>query len=989
MPQASESSALHVRSAPLIGRARPLGLLAERLDAVRHPTGAGSPKVVMLAGAPGIGKTRLLEEFPPPESAIGVTVLRGVASQAAGMPPYLPFLHALGDYIATAPIDLLRDQVGPYAASLATLFPEIPLRLGAPQPPYPLGPEQERYRLYEAVAAFLAALTTPGPLILLLDDLQWADATSCDLLVHIAGRLRSATLLIVGAYRDGEAAENPSLTRALAELNRRRLLAILPLQPLTAEESRTLASNVLRGAIAPEVADLLHRHGEGNPFFLEELLRTLVEDGTLIWQNERWRLGSQPRRLLPPHVADAILMRLTRLEPTLVDTLRVAAVIGRAFDPALPAHITQLDVEQVEAQLLTATRAQILRQEAAGAYTFTHDMIRETIVAAMGSVHRRRLHQAIGMALEAQGGADTLWRLANLAYHFAEAGEQARGVAYALEAGEQALRASAAVEAMAHYRTARRLLGSDGASDQYTSVLMRLGDAAILAGDYPQAAAAYQEAAHQRGEPISSARAWRRLGQVRWRQEAVAGAREAFERSLELLGPKDSLDGAETLLQLADLYATSLGRNAEGIAYAEQALALVARLGDRRLEAQAYCVLGNVKARSGDLIAGRALLERALALAQELDDPALGAETCAYLANVYAWMADLEHSRELSLLRAELARRTQDLFHLRHVHAWIGQLATLQGRWAEAEQRFAQQEHILEGLHSPEPHATLHGYRGVLRYFQGQFDAADQQFRQVIELLQPTGSGTLVWHLGWRGLALAELGRRDEALGCFTELRRLADVLDEQARARGLAFAQLAVGYARLGEQERAAGCYPQLLPFQGQCSPVLIDRGLGLAAHAAGDAAAAQRHLADAEALARRAGMRPELALILLERGLIERSSAQAGASGSTSANPVTAEGLQLCEDLGMRELGRRFRTPAPTEPLRHSAREAQIAGLSDREVEVLRLVAQGRTNRVIAETLVISEKTVARHLTNIFTKIDVSNRSGATAYALTHGLA
>jgi DNA-binding NarL/FixJ family response regulator len=134
---------------------------------------------------------------------------------------------------------------------------------------------------------------------------------------------------------------------------------------------------------------------------------------------------------------------------------------------------------------------------------------------------------------------------------------------------------------------------------------------------------------------------------------------------------------------------------------------------------------------------------------------------------------------------------------------------------------------------------------------------------------------------------------------------------------------------------------------------------------------------------------MRPELALILLERGLIERSPGQVGASGSTSTNTATAEGLRLCEDLGMRELGRHFLRSIPTESQRYALRETHIAGLSAREIEVLRLVAQGRTNREIAETLVISEKTVARHLTNIFTKIDVANRSGATAYALTNGLA
>jgi ATP/maltotriose-dependent transcriptional regulator MalT len=405
-------------------------------------------------------------------------------------------------------------------------------------------------------------------------------------------------------------------------------------------------------------------------------------------------------------------------------------------------------------------------------------------------------------------------------------------------------------------------------------------------------------------------------------------------------------------------------------------------------------VVGNVKVRSNDSPGGRALLERALTLAQQIDDPALAAEACAHLANVCAWTGDLHRSIELSLLRAELARRTQDPFHLRHVYAWIGQLETLRGRWAEAEQSFAQQEQIVEGLQSPEPRATLQLSRGILRYYQGRFKEAEQEYRDAVALVRPTGSGALVWFLGPLGLALAELGRRDEALDCLTELHVLADPLDERASARLCAFAYLAVGYARLGEHERAAGCYPQLLPFQGQFAPIPVDRALGLAALARGDNAVARQHLADAEAQARAAGMRPELALTLLQRGLLERDLSARGTS--RSAPPASgypgdplAEGLRLCAELGMQELGRRLLSAASAAPRRWPRRGVHLAGLSERELEVLRLVAQAWTNREIAETLVLSEKTVARHLTNIFTKIGVENRAGAVAYALRHGLA
>jgi DNA-binding CsgD family transcriptional regulator len=418
---------------------------------------------------------------------------------------------------------------------------------------------------------------------------------------------------------------------------------------------------------------------------------------------------------------------------------------------------------------------------------------------------------------------------------------------------------------------------------------------------------------------------------------------------------------------------------------------MVERLGDLRLEARACAVLGNVKARSDDLEAGQALLERALALAQQLDDPALGAEACAHLATVYAWTADVDRSRAVSLRRAEMAQRSQDVFQLRDVYSWLGLVEALQGRWIEAERWFVQQEQVVQGLQSPEPRATLQLHQGILRYLQGRFAEAEHDLRRVVELLRPTG-GTLVWCLAWWSQSLVELGRRDEALGCLAELYAIADALDEHARARGNAFAQLAVGYARLGERERAAGCYPKLLPFRGQFSPILIDRGLGIAAMAAGDLAAARCHLQEAETAARRAGLCPELAVTLLHRGLLERQLRAGATARLEPAGDPLAEGLRLCTELGMEDLGRRVVgpvPPAPAAPGRRSGRAARVAGLSERELEVLRLVAQGLTNREIAAALVLTENTVARHLTHIFAKTGVENRAGATAFALRRGLA
>jgi predicted ATPase/DNA-binding CsgD family transcriptional regulator len=984
---ADEPLITRLARSPLVGRASQLAAMRRQLNEAR----SGGATTLFVTGSPGIGKTRLLTEFASLAQADGVTVLRGDASQSEGMPPYLPFLTALGDYANRAEPVQLRELLGDDAAVLATLLPDLPARLGPLPPPYPIPPEQARYRLYEAVTHVLSAIAEAGPVVLLLDDLQWADAATCDLLVYLLGRARSAPLIVVGAYREGEIEANPAFLGAIAELNRRRQLSALLLEPLDREQSRQLATQILQGEVAPPLVELLQQRAEGNPFFLEELMRSLVEDGTLAARAGRWELLSQPRYRLPPRAAEAIQVRLARLADDVIELLELAATALRTFDPALIAAAAGIDVEQAERALRAAVQRALLRQESGAMYAFTHDMVREAVYSRLSATRRQRLHRMMGEVLEARQGDGDPQRLADLAFHFARAGEKQRGVTYALASAERALQLPAARDAMAHYQTALEMMGRDDDAAARAAALMGLAAAANLAGEYESAATAYraaQEAWLELDDRPAAARAWLQLGQIYWRRESIAEALDAFEHGLKLLGDDESALIAETLLQIADLRATTLGQNAEGIAFAQRALALAERLDDRRLTATAYCVLGNVHARSNELDTGRDLLERALALAQELDDPGLSAQTCAYLANVYAWLPDLDKSIEISRLRASLARRSHDVFHLRHVYSWIGLQEVLQGRWSLAERSFREQETIIEGLQSPEPFAALQLARCIMHYLRANFAEAEQQLGEVLQMLRPTGSGTLVWYLGWYGLILAELHRPDEALACLDELDLLAGSLDRRSTARGLIFAQLAIGYSNLGARDRAAGCYMKLAPFRGQVAPILIDRGLAAAALANGGKERARGHLQDAEALARRAGMMPELALTLLQRGLLEVQQGNHGQSLGSAADAHLTEGFRLCAALGMLELGRRIvGSPGRKQPA-DADRSASVDKLSRREVEVLRLVAQGRTNREIAEALFLSENTVARHLTNIFTKLGVKNRAGATAYALRSGL-
>src|SRR2546421_5542845 len=244
----------------LIGRERERALLWSHYQAAA----SGQTRVVLIEGSPGIGKTCLLDALAAHARQQGVCVLRGGASEAEGMPPYLPFLEALGQHIRTTTPHIVREQAGALASVLATILPEFPLRQGELPVSYPLPAEQARLRLYEAVGMFLAAIAVPRAVLLLLDDLQWADTATLDLLCYVVRHQPNARLLVLGAYREGEVAQRPSFERALAELTRLRRLITITIGPLAVTEMAMLAGSRLGAPLDPAARATLSTQSEGN-----------------------------------------------------------------------------------------------------------------------------------------------------------------------------------------------------------------------------------------------------------------------------------------------------------------------------------------------------------------------------------------------------------------------------------------------------------------------------------------------------------------------------------------------------------------------------------------------------------------------------------------------------------------------------------------------------------------------------------------------------
>ncbi len=488
------------------------------------------------------------------------------------------------------------------AAVLATILPELTVVLGEFPDSYPLPAEQARLRLFEAIGMFLASLTSTAPFVLLLDDLQWADPATLDLLRHVARQQSTTRLLILCAYRAGELVSNPALERTLLDLNRARLLTSLTIGPLMEEEIAALAAARLGLPVDPGVARLLHVHSEGNPFFVEELLRAWIEIGALGATAGRFTLVGELPNMLPSSIVGIVRERLSRLPEATVESLRTAALIGRTFEVTFLAEVLGQDAEVVEESLLAAVRTELIRARPQDAFTFSHDKVRECLSAEINSVRRRRLHGFIGRILEAQANQGSVQHLADLAFHFTQSGDRTRGAYYARRAAEQAWQATAFEDAMKHYRIALELLPTE--ESERGTLLLRLGEAAILAGAEREAIVAFEKAQNwfqERQDQLGAARAAHGLGRAWGRLEAHASAQAALETALTRLEDHLGPERVHVLVDLATLLAVSLGRQEEGIAYGEQARSLAHRLGDKQLEAMANRTAGNLLMRENHL----------------------------------------------------------------------------------------------------------------------------------------------------------------------------------------------------------------------------------------------------------------------------------------------------------------------------------------------------------------------------------------------------
>jgi DNA-binding CsgD family transcriptional regulator/tetratricopeptide (TPR) repeat protein len=972
---------------PFVGRSAEL----ERLRTLMPRAAGETSRVVLLAGEAGSGKSRLVREFAAEAADDGVLVLYG-ACDAVVRSPYGPFVEALDQLVRATEPDELREALGPTGGELTRLLPDLAARVGRLPPALDADPDTERHRLHTAVAALLAGVTRARPALLVLEDGHWADVPTLMLLRHLA-RAPGARMLLVATFRDTEADVPAVLADVLADLRRYDVVR-LRLTGLTDGDVADFVRAASGGDLGPQarrLAGAIHRLTEGNAFLVCELWRTLIETGAV-------ELGPGPLRVLRP--PDELGTPNSLPEDT-AHLLALAAIAGSEFDVDVVRRAAGLEDAALVSALDEAMRSGMLEEVPSRglACRFSHELVRRAVYDRLSGPRRAELHLRVGEALEATGDRSRR-ALVDLARHFAAAapfGPPERAVAYNVLASRSASAALAFDEAAAWLRTAIDLAPEGTA--EVPEWWIECGWATHRAGKVLDALDAFRTAmdiARATGDAELLARAAVGYEDAAWRPGMVdQGVVEIMQEATAALGDEDGelrvglLSGLARALDLQ-------GHHLHGAVVRENAIAMARRLDDRHglatILMRAYWSLG-----ASTLEEILDMLTEARALAEELGDTEVLAESVAWQVPTLIAMCELARARATTEALGELAERTGQPFMLHVAEHYAAAIALCDGRLELAEAaagRSADWGRLLTGRDA----SAVYGIQMFgIRRERGML----AQLAPVVRVLAG-GVRDGPWRPGLVAL-LAELGMEQEAR------RELALLLDDglepfRSSLWSASLAYLTDASSALGDTAVAALVYPELAPLGGGNVTVghgvacygAADRYLGMLASTLEDDEAAVAHFEAALELDRRQGADTWLAHTTFEYGrhlrARDRDARRAGA--------LLDEAAALAQRIGMPGLLARVRAvaggvaPQPPAPRLRTVHPAPAPvplpdDLSPREVQILRLVAEGCSNRQIGEALSISEHTAANHVRSILRKTGSANRTEAASYAHRHGLA
>jgi DNA-binding NarL/FixJ family response regulator len=908
--------------------------------AARAREGQGS--LVLLTGEAGVGKTVLaraaLDEADLP--------IRQGAGLQGGAPAYWPLTAAVPELAGAADAD--------------------------------------RAALFDRVVCTFADIAAAGPAAVFLDDLQWADEATLDMLTVLAPALDTQALLVVGAYRSDEMPRGHPLRRLRSELRRQGRLHELPVEPLDPSQTQALLVALLGDEVAPSLLQAVLRRSGGLPFFVEELGAVLAAEDRLRAGPGGLELGEGDELPLPEHVRDAVLLRAAGLDDDERAALAAAAAVGKGFDAQLAATVAGMDEWPAE-----PVRRGIVIEDAAGRLAFRHDLVREAFYGEIGWARRPVLHRAIAQALAERGAPASA-----IAEHWAQGREPDRARRCFLAAAGSFRAVHAYRDAERAIRRALDLWPEGDEESERLDALDDLGRCAELAGDLGSAVRAWREAAdgrRARGDELELAGTLRRLAgtlEMQGRWEDALAAREQAAGAFAACGqPGDA--AAERLAAAAHLRSAASFRAA--LAVLETAKAEAASAARPDLQARVLGLEGNVRARMGEGAPAVELVRTGLALALEHNLTGAAAEIYQRLADSLEHLGAYHAAREtydeaFGYCATNAIEPTAQL-----CLACLSVVLRQAGDWDNAASLCRQ---VLDSRE-----ATLHargaaaGTLGLILALRGQLKPARPLLLESASVARHIELIAMQLLSAW-GLAVLDQSRSPGAGAdrCRAILERWTESEDRHYSISPLRWAATAFAETADGDAVRAcAAALTQVAADTGQ------DEAMSALAHALGEAALLDGEPAEAAVQFERA-----VALLTDVGAPFERAESQRRCAAALAACGRRDEAVELlvaahraARRLGARPLAAQLAgdLAALGEQVerrlgRLAAAQLSNGGLTRREVEVVRLVAVGQTNREIARELFLSPRTVDTHVQNIRMKLGCRSRADAARRATELGL-
>lgn len=843
---------------PFVGRQAETAELQRLLD--RAVGGSGG--LVMVGGEPGVGKTRLTEELVAEARRRDVQVFVGHSYEMEGAPPYVAFVEIFESALAQAPNpQAFREALGEAAPEVARLIPNLRRLCPGIPPPLELPAEQERRLLFNSVRDVVARTARRRPLLVVLDDLHWSDDPTLFLVEHLAEAIAGLPVLMVATYRDTEVDVGRPLAKTFEDLRRRRLAHWISVSRMERREVGAMLQ-AMSGHVPPSLlVDALYAETDGNPFFVEEVYRYLVGEGRLLDAEGKFRADVVIGELdVPASVRLVVARRLQRLGPATPGLLATAAVVGRAFSVEILEAMEGTESDALLDAVEDAERARLIvaAPDPTGEdrFVFSHELIRQALLADLSLTRRRRLHTRAADALE-RHHADSLDRqAAAIAYHLREAGAPAERIfGYLLRAGRWAMAASAFEDALDHLERAATLRHAVGPAER-AALLVDLALARRSTGHWDTAIDAWRQAVDAHAQ-IGDVDALGRLC-VDAAMSLAFGFRhieaaEMCQRGLGALGDRVSADRAR-LLDTMGVILSYAGDYRAGTSMIDQALAIAAELGDDG--ARGHALLSKCLHRWAWLELEEAIAagHEAAALLEGSGDVFQAATALAFVALALIHVARLDEARQVTHELEPLAERLGNyvaLLMLRRANAMkdfceSGDLDRLE-RFGQADLEDCQRQGLPWASQSV-------GWQGVAAFLRGDWDGARTRFEEGKLLALP---GTINgWDIGPLLECLAYLGERSDALAVLETAE--ADV-PEPGQPMGWGAWTVLIsaveGLTVLGEREWAARFYQHVVAGISRTKSVsgsfydgrLLQRVAGIAAMAGTRWAESEAHFLQA----------------------------------------------------------------------------------------------------------------------------------------------